>query len=132
MRPVFAFTKYESGTQIFFHGPAAAECDGVIQTVVQSLVGPLFSKKYVDCEILMGKEENSNSAVKDISQLHGLKLGKRITSKQRPNALLTMKTQFFSVLIAFRFLQQVDLLMNAKNIFEHRPRTSFQCNYAPC
>ena len=78
-----------------FHGPAAAECDGVIQTVVQSLVGPLLSKKYVDCEILMGKEENSNSAVKDISQLHGLKLGKGITSKQRPNALLTMKTQFF-------------------------------------
>lgn len=33
----------------------AAECDGVIQTVVQSLVGPLLSKKYVDCEILMGK-----------------------------------------------------------------------------
>lgn len=86
----------------------------MIQTVVQSLVGPLLSKKYVDCEILMGKEENSNSAVKDISQLHGLKLGKRITSKQRPNALLTMKTQFFSVLIAFRFLQQVDLLMDAK------------------
>lgn len=44
--------------------------------------------------------------VKDISQLHGLKLGKRITW---PNALLTMKTQLFSMLIAFRFVQQEDL-----------------------
>ena len=38
-----------------FHGPAAAECDGMIQTVIQSLVGPLLSKKYVDCEILTGE-----------------------------------------------------------------------------
>lgn len=35
----------------------------MIQTVVQSLVGPLLSKKYVDCEILMGKGRKFNSAV---------------------------------------------------------------------
>ena len=40
-----------------FHGPAAAECDGVIQTVIQSLIGPFLAKKYVDCEILRRKGE---------------------------------------------------------------------------
>lgn len=84
---------------------------------------------------LWGKEENSNSAVAKnlirsedcdrMSPLFDVSTFRDFYAKRDdlvfelflrhkrgitwPNALLTMKTQFFSMLIAFRFVQQEDL-----------------------